>query len=466
MRGSFGALPFHRTPIRPGLLGMTRLPGNTGISQGYRQPPLTMSAPFVRPAHVSTQGGNRVTWPGYVVSSQGSTHNIPAALGQSTHTPWSRSAEDAHIATAVQGVEAQQQALLNALRPPPGEFGSRTPWGLQTPLLGSGSHRDSDLHSPPSISSAAIMPETVEREQGDKDCYRYGELLQIVLPHLQETGLLYQPPPSVDPCNALAWGSTPSQKASLWIDQARYNELNQFFGKPQVLPKGSFGHSRFRLAPPCMTQGFKAPVVDPKLRLMYGKYAGMSRKALEHTFNSLAGTYEGVMASYRLAYHGTIMTRALAASLESPGSLAQVSVVRHLMGTQTETLQAAARTAASLLVVMRELVLHLAGLQDVPIAPAKLLASPFGGQFLFGASVDEFLADLKTHSDHMALLQGAKRSLTSAGAPKAKKARSKIPASSTVTRAQAPPSQPVQTSSRGGASKGSRGRQRNKPKGK
>jgi hypothetical protein len=95
------------------------------------------------------------------------------------------------------------------------------------------------------------------------------------------------------------------------------------------------------------------------------------------------------MATFRLAFHGTIMTGALSQSLLEP-SQEQLSLLAHQMLAHLESLDTAAKSAASIVASMRVLLLQLTGLTSPSVSPG-LQALPYSGEALFGPQLRLYL---------------------------------------------------------------------------
>lgn len=97
------------------------------------------------------------------------------------------------------------------------------------------------------------------------------------------------------------------------------------------------------------------------------------------------------MASFRLAFHGSVLTRALSQSLQAP-SLEQRSLLAHQMADHLEALDTAATSAASIIASMQGLLLQVTGLTGLSVSPG-LQSLPFSGELLFGPQLRLYLAE-------------------------------------------------------------------------
>jgi hypothetical protein len=303
-------------------------------------------------------------------------------------------------------------------------------------------------HSLPPQPRAARASEAAGRSLPD------GELRELAQPHIEASALLVCTVPSVDPCQAMLGGSRPRAQSALNLDQARVSQLNEYFRQPAVCLRPDNKLSMFRMAPACQSRLFVAPQVDtPLLHLLRASTSGLSRRAADHLLKALQGQFVGVMAQFRLAFHGTIMTRSMVASMVE-ATAEQQAFLRYQMLAHLEALDLAAKLAASIVASMRFLLLQLTRVTGV--AARGLQSLPFSGEALFGPELRRYLDEATLLGLQAQQLSASSGAQSTASGPAAKKPRPRKLQSASL------PAPPPSFPSRRG--KG-RGRGRGGPKG-
>jgi hypothetical protein len=251
----------------------------------------------------------------------------------------------------------------------------------------------SDAWRPPVAQLRPPQPIAEEPAAGVAQVIPYGDLLELCLPRINAPELLASRFPAVDPCQLLAGsGSRSRVQRSLNVDQARVTLLNAHFTKPVVSGKIASSSSRFHMAEACHSRLFVAPQIDQPLLNLLPTSSGLSRSGSEQHLKVLGGLFEGAMATFRLAFHGTVLTRALFQSHAVP-SQEQTSIMSHQMAAHLEALDTSAKSAASIVASMRGLLLQLTGLSGTAVSPG-LMALPYSGGALFGPMLQRHVEEL------------------------------------------------------------------------
>jgi hypothetical protein len=172
------------------------------------------------------------------------------------------------------------------------------------------------------------------------------------------------------------------------------------------------------MAPALQTLTFTAPSADPSLSLCK-TFKPPSRAYLEHLLKHLKCLYEGAMTEFRLAYHGSLMTRAMERTfVNAAPSLEQSSLIVHMTQAHVEAMEAAASMACDILVQMRQCLLHVHGLTGHLAVQDQLVVSPYCGVQVFGHQLSSYPLYLQQQALQAQMLQGNKKgSRPSGGAP-------------------------------------------------
>lgn len=304
---------------------------------------------------------------------------------------------------------------------------------------------------------ATVPPSFVEAGTARSERLSYGDLLAAMLPAIQAPDLLRADVVAPDPCRLMSGlqSQSPVGHRSVALDQARLNQLTEVLHRPVMRRKLVNPNSQFRMAPE-QSPLFVAPLVDQPLQALLSSGSGnLTRVQFEQHLRVLRALYEASMSQYRLSYHGTIMARALRASLSAP-SRDQVVMLDFQVKALLESMDTAAHSAASIVASMRQLLLQYVGHTGSlsASAPSHLLNLPFEGRELFGSGLQQNLEESARVNQLSSQLRSESRSSASASrsasGPAGPRLKRRKPS-------QPPPPQPSQSfrSSKGSGGQGS-----------
>jgi hypothetical protein len=223
----------------------------------------------------------------------------------------------------------------------------------------------------------------------------YDQLLSQVLPSLGLQPLYVEQASRSDPLDYVT--GVPSRVHSPWglnLEAPRQDQLWEYFSTPRFHANPCKASSRFRMSPETFTSVFRAPKLDDlmvsRLGAARSRGLGGADSGSMNCARQVSPLYEASMGMYRLAYHQSILTRALFQSLSSETDMSVLqSLVSNLAQAQQEQLALAAAAAAHSVTLQRSLYL---GCTDYNTrAREAILAMPFTGTELFGPGLQQVL---------------------------------------------------------------------------
>jgi hypothetical protein len=264
---------------------------------------------------------------------------------------------------------------------------------VQLPLQ----HPNVDMEQEP---AGAVGPDT-------QDIIPYGDLLATFLPMIDEGKLLYKEHTPHDLLAELASVRAPRTSTNaVLLDSPRRALLEARFKKPKDFPRAVTKPSKFQMAPGIRDLAFTAPAVDPSLNL-FNTYTAPTRASLDASLRTNMSLFEGAMAEFRLAFHGSLMTRALAKTfINVQPTLEQRSMLSHMSKAHMEAMDIAANMACMSLVQMRQCLLHLHGLVGKLSVQEQLVAGPYCGVHVFGPCFVQYQSYLLQAAQQVQVVQG------------------------------------------------------------
>ena len=137
---------------------------------------------------------------------------------------------------------------------------------------------------------------------------------------------------------------------------------------------------------------------------MSARTSTVPKRSVESWLTALSPVFEGAMASFRLAFHSTIMARALYGEFPTDVTPVQRGLLTHSMAAHLEQLSVASQSATNILVLMRSMALTLAGLNE-EYASRTLMSASYVGGSMFGPDFQALLLRIQAHQAQLKALQ-------------------------------------------------------------